>query len=150
MAFYEGSAYRLYVTKAGASNTTPLVGESTSTLNITADALETSDKSSPWKQYIAGMRGATISATLYADDNDGKQQMLLESLMAGEVVDITLTRYVNNATAGSIVGNYEGKAIITSIGLSMQNGGVATRDVSFQITGKLTFYMSPTSSTSEV
>lgn len=150
MAFYEGSAYKLYVAKAGTSNTTPLVGESTSTLNITADALETSDKSSPWKQYIAGMRGATISATLYADDNDGKQKLLLESLMAGEVVDISLRRFVNNGTAGDIVGDYEGKAIITSVGLSMQNGGVATRDVSLQITGELRFYMNPTSSTSEV
>ena len=145
MAFYEGSAYRLYVTKAGASNTTPLVGESTSTLNITADALETSDKSSPWKQYIAGMRGATISATLYADDTDATQKLLLTSLMAGDVVDINLARLVN----GSYVGTYEAKAIITSIGLSMQNGGVATRDVSFQITGKLQFTLNTSAATSE-
>lgn len=145
MAFYDGSAYKLYVSKVGASNTTPLVGESTSTLNITADALETSDKSSAWKQYIAGMRGATISATLYADDSDGTQKILIDSLMAGDIVNIALIRYVNN----SVVGEYSGKAIITSIGLSMQNGGVATRDVSFQITGKLTFTLDTTASTSE-
>ena len=145
MAFYEGSAYRLYVTKAGTSNTTPLVGESTSTLNITADALETSDKSSAWKQYIAGMRGATISATLYADDSDGTQKTLINSLMAGDIVNIALIRYVDNVA----VGEYSGKAIITSIGLSMQNGGVATRDVSFQITGALIFTLDTTASTSE-
>ena len=144
MAFYEGSAYKLYVSKA-ASTTTPLVGESTSTLNITADALETSDKSSEWKQYIAGMRGATISATLYADDTDTTQMMLINSLMAGDSVNIALKRYVNN----TVVGSYEGKAIITSIGLSMQNGGIATRDVSFQLTGKLQFSLDTSSATSE-
>ena len=145
MAFYEGSAYRLYVTKAGTSNTTPLVGESTSTLNITADALETSDKSSEWKQYIAGMRGATLSATLYADDTDAKQRLLLTSLMAGDQVEISLSRIVN----GTYDGSYQAKAIITSIGLSMQNGAVATRDVSFQITGELHVTIYGTAAASE-
>lgn len=145
MAFYDGSAYRLYVAKVGANNTTPLVGESTSTLNITADALETSDKSSEWKQYIAGMRGATLSATLYADDSDATQKLLLTSLMAGDQVEISLLRIVN----GTYDGSYQAKAIITSIGLSMQNGGVSTRDVSFQITGKLQVIIDGTAAASE-
>jgi predicted secreted protein len=131
MAFYDGSAYRLYVSKVGTSNTTPLVGESTSTLNITADALEVSDKSSAWKQYIAGMRGATLSATLYADDEDASQKLLISSLMAGDTVMVHLDRWVGQ----SCKGEYSAQAIITSIGLTMQNGGVASRDVSFQITG---------------
>jgi predicted secreted protein len=131
MAFYDGSAYRLYVSKVGTSNTTPLVGESTSTLNITADALEVSDKSSAWKQYIAGMRGATLSATLYADDADASQKLLISSLMAGDTVHVDL----NRMSGQSVVGEYTAQAIITSIGLTMQNGGVASRDVSFQITG---------------
>ena len=131
MAFYDGSAYKLYVSKVGADNTTPLVGESTSTLNITADALEVSDKSSPWKQYIAGMRGATLSATLYADDDDASQKLLISSLMAGDTVMVRLARKVGQ----SYNGDYSAQAIITSIGLTMQNGGVASRDVSFQITG---------------
>lgn len=144
MAFYEGSAYKLYVSKTD-STTTPLVGESTSTLNITADALEVSDKSSPWKQYIAGMRGATISATLYADDTDATQKTLINSLMAGDKVTISLKRYANQI----MVGEYNATAIITSIGLTMQNGGVATRDVSFQITGELRFSLDTTATTSE-
>lgn len=131
MAFYEGSAYRLYVSKVGADNTNPLVGESTSTLNITADALEVSDKSSAWKQYIAGMRGATLSATLYADDTDASQKLLISSLMAGDTVMVRLARLVGQGYTGE----YSAQAIITSIGLTMQNGGVATREVSFQITG---------------
>lgn len=130
MAFYDGSAYKLYVSKVGADNTTPLVGESTSTLNITADALEVSDKSSPWKQYIAGMRGATLSATLYADDDDASQKLLISSLMAGDTVMVRLARLVGQGYKGE----YSAQAIITSIGLTMQNGGVASRDVSFQIT----------------
>ena len=131
MAFYDGSAYKLYVSKVGTSNTTPLVGESTSTLNITADALEVSDKSSAWKQYIAGMRGATLSATRYADDDDASQKLLISSLMAGDTVLVSLHRMSGQA----VVGEYNAKAIITSIGLTMQNGGVASREVSFQITG---------------
>jgi predicted secreted protein len=131
MAFYDGSAYKLYVSKVGADNSTPLVGESTSTLNITADALEVSDKSSAWKQYIAGMRGATLSATLYADDEDASQKLLISSLMAGDTVKVRLARLVGQ----SYKGEYSAQAIITSIGLTMQNGGVASRDVSFQITG---------------
>lgn len=133
MAFYDGSAYKLYVSKVGTSNTTPLVGESTSTLNITADALEVSDKSSAWKQYIAGMRGATLSATLYADDEDASQKLIISSLMAGDTVLVSLHRL----SGQSVVGEYNAQAIITSIGLTMQNGGVASREVSFQITGKV-------------
>lgn len=130
MAFYDGGKYKLYVAKTGTDLGSALVGESSSTLNISADALEVSDKSSAWKQYIAGMRGATLNATLYADDSDAKQSLLLTSLMAGDVVDVALK---NNDNSES----YNAKAIITSIGLTMPNGGVATRDVTFQITGAI-------------
>jgi hypothetical protein len=51
--------------------------------------------------------------------------------MAGDTVMVRLSRMVGQ----SCKGDYSAQAIITSIGLTMQNGGVASRDVSFQITG---------------
>lgn len=137
MATYDGAAYRLmilpndfYEEYAG------VAGETTSTLNITCDALEVTNKASAWKEYIVGDRGATISATLYADDTDDQQKIALEGLTKGQKVYIVLFRPRGNSTTATEV-EYHAEAIITSIGFTTASGAVATRDVALQITGEL-------------
>lgn len=131
MAFYDGGKYVLCLRKKGAtSNCVALAGETTSTLNLTCDALEISDKTSPWRQYIAGMRGASINVTVYADDSDTAQKTALDALTAGDMVEFQLMM-------GQTI-KADGEALITSIGMSYPNGAVATRDMTLQVSGSPT------------
>lgn len=129
MAFYTGDKYLLSVKKSGADSSKALVGETTSSLNITCDALEVSNKASAWKQYLPGMKGATINASLYADDEDQGQKIALNSLIAGDVVGFSFA-------VGQMI-KYSGEAIITSIGMTFPNGAISTRELTLQVTGQV-------------
>lgn len=140
MATYDGSAYRLMIyPDSGYNAMTALVGETTSTLNITCDALEVTNKASAWKQYIAGGRGATINATAYADDSDKMQKDALDGLMKGQKVAFALFKSPRESL-DNIEVEYSGEAIITSIGFTCSNGAVATRDITLQASDELTYY----------
>lgn len=110
----------------------PILGETTSSLNITCDAIEVSNKTSAWKQFIPGMRGATINATLYADDNDPAQKHILSSITTGKTCDVLLTSLT---TFGQSDGSeyYSAVCIVTSVGLTHTNGAICTREVTFQV-----------------
>lgn len=138
MASYDGSAYRLMIgsTTEMGGEYVPIVGETSSTINLTCDALEVTNKASQWKQYIAGNRGATINATLYADDADEQQKKALNRLMNGQKVEVSLFKpkdfFQGNVLDVSI--EYWGEGYITSIGFTCSSGAVATRDITIQLT----------------
>lgn len=140
MATYDGAAFRLMI-QPGLSNDsmTAIVGETTSSLNLACDALEVTNKASAWKQYIAGNRGATISATLYADDDDKMQKDALDGLMKGQKVYFSLFKSPRK-NLDNIEVAYDGEAIITSIGFTCSSGAVATRDITLQVSDELTHY----------
>ena len=140
MATYDGSAYRLMIQPDLSNDSmTALVGETTSSLNITCDALEVTNKASAWKQYIAGGRGATINATVYADDTDKMQKDALDGLMKGQKVYFSLFKSPRE-NLDNIEVEYGGEAIITSIGFTCSSGAVATRDITLQVSDELTYY----------
>lgn len=141
MATYDGSAYRLMIQPdLGYDTMTALVGETTSTLNLTCDALEVTNKASAWKEYISGNRGATINATLYADDTDKMQKDTLEALMNGQKVEFSLFK-APKKNLDDIEVAYGGDAYITSLGFTCSNGAVATRDITLQIVGEVIQYV---------
>ena len=47
-----------------------LGGEQSNSVNRTAEAVEVSDKSNDWAQFIAGKKGATIEITVFAEPPD--------------------------------------------------------------------------------
>lgn len=140
MATYDGSAYRLMVSlQEYWDEYSAIVGETSSTLNITSDVLEVTNKASAWKQYIAGGRGGTINATLYADDNDPMQKDVLNALTTGQKVYFALFRSKPGNLQNNIV-EISGAAYISSLGFTCTNNAVATRDITLQVDGELNYF----------
>ena len=131
-----GNTNKLYLTTG---NTYVFVkGETSSSLNLTSDSVEVSDKESRWKKYIAGLIGGTVDVTLYAeDDTDSPQYKLLEALHKGETVTCFLGE-LGSANTPSVGDAFE--ALVTSIGNTYDNGAAVSRSASLQITGEVVHY----------
>lgn len=115
-----------------------LTGEQTNSVNLSADAIEVSDKSTDWKQYIAGAKGGTIEITVFADNNDAQQMEAMENFRLGAEVEFFIgTMGGSPATPAS---GDAGNAIITNISDTNDYGAVSTRSLSLQITGEPTHY----------
>lgn len=134
-----GNTRRVYiVTGTGTLTYTWLAGEQTNTFNRTAEAIETSDKSTIWAQFISGKKGATAEVTVFTDDTSTEpQHTALSALHNGQVVKVfigTLSTGQNPApTAGDVF-----EAIITAISDTNDVGTVSTRSISLTATGAVT------------
>lgn len=129
-----GNKKRLYLTTALSGTTfTWLTGEQSSSFNRTAESVDVSDKSNDWKQFIYGSKSATADATIFADSAaGGPQHELLSALHNGQTV------YCFLGTLDAAGKPSEGdlfEALVTSIGDTYDNGSVASRAVSLQVTG---------------
>jgi predicted secreted protein len=133
-----GNTHKLYLTTGTAY--TYVKGETSSSLNLSSDSVEVSDKESRWKKFIAGLIGGTADATLYAEnDENSAQHQLLTALHKGEVVKC----FIGELGEGNAPLNGDAfEALVTSIGGTFDNGAVVSRSVSLQITGEVTHYPS--------
>ena len=129
-----GNKMKVYLTDASKSKFTWLVGEQTSSINLSADMLEVSDKSSEWKQYIPSIKGGTIDVTLFAEYGNAQQEELMDSLMVGNKVYVFVGEITGTNTPSK---GYLCAAYVTSISDSFDNAGVVSRSVSLQITGEV-------------
>ena len=133
-----GNTRRVYIVTGTNSNTyTWLTGEQTNNFNRTSEALEYSDKSTVWSQFLAGKRGATAEVTVYVDDANTEQKAVLTALHNGTKVKV----FIGTLTTGQTVAPSEGdlfEAIVTAISDTNDNGSVATRSMSLTATGAVT------------
>lgn len=131
-----GNTNKLYLTTG---NTYVFVkGETNSSLNLTSDSVEVSDKESRWKKYIAGLIGGTVDVTLYAEDEaDSPQFQLLQALHKGETVKCFLGELGGSNTPAN---GDAFEALVTSIGNTYDNGAAVSRTASLQITGEVVHY----------
>ena len=113
-----------------------LTGEQSNSVNRTQEAIEVSDKSTEWAQFIGGKKGATIEATIFADNSDSAQQEVLKGLYNGVAVDV----FVGSLSTNTPSSGEAGQAIVTAIGDTNDFGAVSTRNVSLTVTGALTHY----------
>jgi predicted secreted protein len=111
-----------------------LGGEQSNSVNITAEAVEVSDKNSVWASFIAGKRGATVEITVFADNTDSAQSGALAALIAGTEVQWA----VGNVNGTSVTSGDSGKAIVTSVSDTNDFGAVASRTISLTVTGAVT------------
>lgn len=111
-----------------------LGGEQSNSVNITAEAVEVSDKNSVWASFIAGKRGATVEITVFADNSDSAQSAALAALIAGTEVNWAVGT-VNGTTVSA---GDSGKAIVTSVSDTSDFGAVASRTISLTVTGAVT------------
>lgn len=114
-----------------------LSGESSTSVNLTAEAQEITDKSSEWAQFISGKKGATIEVTLFADDDDDAQAAAIAALIAGDEVDFAIG--ATTSTTNAPTGGYSGKGIVTAVSDTYDTGSVSSRSISITATGEVTF-----------
>jgi len=135
-----GNTRRAYIA-LGSSGvpTTWLSGEQTNSFNRTAEAIEVSDKSTVWAQFITGKRGATAEITVYTDDTSaGPQYNAIKALHQGATVRVFIgVLNGSSPTSGDVF-----TAIVTAVGDTNDNGSVATRSISLTASGEVTHYPS--------
>ena len=133
-----GNNRKAYIA-AGPSGTptTWLSGEQTNNFNRTAEAIEISDKSTEWAQFISGKKGATCEITVYTDDTaGGPQSVALKALHEGSNVRVFIgTLSGNSPSVGDVF-----TAVVTAISDTNDTGSVASRSISLSATGAVTHY----------
>lgn len=131
-----GRTRRVYLTtKAGAGNYTWLAGEQSNNFSIEREMLESTDKSSEFKQFVPGIMGASADVTVFADaDANSPQHTLINALYKG------ISVYVFIGTLGEDNNPIEGdafEAYIASISTPNELSGVVTRSITLQVTGEI-------------
>lgn len=133
-----GNARRFYLTTGLTGGTyTWLKGEQNNGFNRSAEAIEVSDKSNDWAQFIPGKKGATASATVFTDDSaDGPQHKMLSSLHNGQ----TVFGFIGELSSTTPTEGDVFEAVITAISDTNDYGAVASRSIDMTITGEPTHY----------
>ena len=136
-----GNNRRVYIVTTASSTTTYtwLTGEQTNSFNLTSEAIETSDKSTEWAQFISGKKGATAEVTVYADDTNAQQQAALKALITGADVKVFIGTLTGTSTKTPSEGDVF-SAVVTAISDTNDNGSVATRSISLTANGAVTHY----------
>lgn len=138
-----GNVRRAYISiGTSGTPTTWLSGEQTNSLNRTAEAIETSDKSTDWMQFISGKKGATAEVTVYTDDTaNGPQYNAIKALHQGSYVRVFIGKLSSSTpTEGDAF-----TALVTAVSDTNDQGSVATRNISLQASGEVTHYPAITS-----
>ena len=133
-----GNSRKAYITLGSSGTpTTWLSGEQSNSFNRTAEAIEVSDKSTEWAQFITGKKGATAEITVYADDTTGEPQYnCIKALHTGATVRVFIgVLNGSSASQGDVF-----TAIVTAVSDTNDNGSVASRTISLTATGAVTHY----------
>lgn len=135
-----GNARRVFVSTSATptSASDALVGEVSNSFDLNANLVETSDKSTAWQQFIAGIKGATASVTLHADIGNADQLALISSLIAGTELFVYVGNFAGGSGSELTASGYAFKALVGSVSESNDNGSVATRTVNLTATGAVT------------
>ena len=142
MAARLGNKEKFYLRPAGqVEKYNWLAAETANSLNRTLEAVETSDKSTDWAQFIGGKKGATIDATIFADNAYSAQQEILKGLYNGQKVQFFVGQLGTGQSPAPTDGEV-GTAVVTAIGDTNDFGAVSTRNVSLTVDGALTHYPS--------
>ena len=137
-----GNERRCYITTAEGGTYTWLAGEQNNSFNRSAEAIEVSDKSTDWTQFIAGKKNATASVTVFVDDTaSAPQHQMLSALHKGTTVYCFIGKLGGTGSQTPSEGDLF-EAIVTECSDTNDFGAVATRSISLQVTGEPTHYPS--------
>lgn len=113
--------------------------ETANSLNHTQEAVETSDKSTDWAQFIGGKRGGTIEATAYSDNDDSQQHAALMGLHNGSRVQVfvgQITGHTSDSEDDSPNEGFLAYGIVSGISDTNDFGAVASRTFNLTIDGE--------------
>lgn len=135
-----GNERRCYITTAEGGTYIWLAGEQNNSFNRSAEAIEVSDKSTDWTQFIAGKKNATASVTVFVDDTaSAPQHQMLSALHKGTTVYCFIGKLGGTGSQTPSEGDLF-EAIVTECSDTNDFGAVATRSISLQVTGEPTHY----------
>lgn len=129
-----GNDRKMYLTTAEGVSYTWLAGEQSNNMTVDSEMLESTDKSSRWRQYVPGMKGGTAEVTVFANSKDEGQKSMLNSLYKGEKV-FCFVGELGDGNAPAEGETFE--AYVSSISTPAENGSLITRSISLQITGEV-------------
>ena len=111
-----------------------VAGLNSISLSMGSDMIDvTTFDSACWKEFVAGLKGATISASGFYDTTDTNGQVALRTaLLAGSQVDA-----VNYYVDGSVNG-FTASVFVSSFNVGADPTGSVTLDFELQITGAVT------------
>ena len=133
MAVKSGNKRRVYLTTGSGNTRTWIVGEQSNSIDYTNNALDASDKSTEWDQFISGNKNWTATATFNLDNAASSQQKtLLQSLISGAAVSIFIGEL---GSGNAIAEGMAGTAIITAISETAERNGIITREITFTGSG---------------
>ena len=133
MAVKSGNKRRVYLTTGSGNTRTWIAGEQSNSIDYTNNALDASDKSTEWDQFISGNKNWTATATFNLDNAASSQQKtLLQSLINGDAVSIFIGEL---GSGNAIAEGMAGTAIITSISETAERNGIITREITFTGSG---------------
>lgn len=141
-----GNSRRCYIGTSISSGFVWLTGEQSNSLNRNGNLIEVSDKSTVWQKFIAGVRGATASVTVHADDADTQQLAAIAALVNGTSVFVFIGEVGNNNTPSK---GDAFEALVGSVNDTNDNGAVATRQIELTATGAIVRYPAVTAPASE-
>lgn len=128
-----GNKRRVYLTTGSGNTRTWIAGEQSNSIDYTNNALDASDKSTEWDQFISGNKNWTATATFNLDNAASSQQKtLLQSLINGQAVSIFIGEL---GSGNAIAEGMAGSAIITSISETAERNGIITREITFTGSG---------------
>lgn len=133
MAVKSGNKRRVYLTTGSGNTRTWIAGEQSNSIDYTNNALDASDKSTEWDQFISGNKNWTATATFNLDNAaTAQQKTLLQSLISGAAVSIFIGEL---GSGNAIAEGMAGSAIITSISETAERNGIITREITFTGSG---------------
>lgn len=108
-------------------------------LQVNRDALENTCIGQRSRSFIPGLIGASGSATIMFDRNDGQASALLNSIFTESDMDATAAiggfRFIFDEISGKRI---EADGLLTSVSASVAVGDIQTAQVSIQLTGNIT------------
>lgn len=135
-----GNNRKCYIGTSISGTWTWLSGEQSSSLNRSNTAVETSDKSSTWQQFISGIKGATADVTVFIDDTDAQQKSIIAALAGGTNVFVFIGELSTSGSTTTLSAGDAFEAVVTAVNDTNDNGSVASRSISLTATGPVTHY----------
>lgn len=134
MATTNGSGW--FVLIGGTTIADKIVCQTSASADISQDTIEVTCKDGTWKTYISGEKGWTIPFEAIKDETEASVQAeILENILgAGGELDVAIVHAPN----GTIVKGMSGKAILSSVSISVPKNEAATLSGTLQGTGALT------------
>ena len=125
-----------FVLIGGTTIADKIVCQTSASADISQDTIEVTCKDGTWKTYISGEKGWTIPFEAIKDEAEASVQAeILENILgAGGELDVAIV-YAPN---GTIVKGMSGKAILSSVSISVPKNEAATLSGTLQGTGALT------------